>query len=240
MKTNFAAKAMAFAASLLIIIAVLFTSLQLCMNDEDWYYAKYESYGTAQQIGIPNADITRAIMQLVDYMEGRVDSIQLTVSENGKSVEMYNERETLHMLDVRTLYQAWRSVRDFGIPACAVLFIAACALTRRGMRMSLVCRSFIAASVAFGAVLAALGVWVAIDFNGFWTAFHHLFFDNDLWLLSYSTDRMIRICPAELFRDIVVRFALIFLIPFAVMLAAAVTGEVKTKRAAAARAQEEK
>lgn len=236
MKRCFFPKLMAFAASLLIIIAVLFTSLQLCMNDRDWYFAKYESYGTADAIGISNADITDAIMRLVDYMEGRVDSIQLTVTEDGQSVEMYNERETLHMVDVRALYQAWRSVRDFGLPAAAVLLVAACALCEKGKRAALVCRAFLAASAVFAAVLAAFGIWVAIDFDGFWTAFHHLFFDNDLWLLSYRTDRMIRICPAELFRDIVVRFALMFLIPFAVMLAAAFWG----KKRFAPRAQEEK
>ena len=58
-------------------------------------------------------------------------------------------------------------------------------------------------------MLACIGAYVAVDFSSFWTKFHHIFFTNDLWLLDYDTDRMIRICPEQLFFDIVVRFALI-------------------------------
>ena len=111
------AAALAFLASLLLIVSLLFTALQLVMHDETWFAARYEAYGTAGEIGIPTKDITAALMQLIDYMEGDVASIDLTVMENGIPVSMYNERETLHMIDVRELYQAWRSVRDFGVPA---------------------------------------------------------------------------------------------------------------------------
>lgn len=72
--------------------------------------------------------------------------------------------------------------------------------------------------------MAALGIWVAVDFNSFWINFHYLFFDNDLWILSYRTDRMIRICPQQLFYDIVVKFGLIFLAAFGALLAAAIVG----------------
>ena len=32
-----------------------------------------------------------------------------------------------------------------------------------------------------------------------WCNFHKLFFNNDLWLLDYETDLMIRILPEEFF-----------------------------------------
>ena len=216
-------------ASLLLIIAVLFTSLQLCMNEEGWYFERYSEYGLAEKTGISTEDMTRAIMRLVDYMEGKVESIDLEVVENGETVSMYNERERLHMLDVRALYQAWRSVRNFALPAAAILFIAALALAGEGRRLQTASRGYVWASAAFGAVLAALGAWVVADFNSFWTAFHHLFFTNDLWLLSYATDRMIRICPAQLFSDIVIRFALMFLIPFMALFILALIGRRRAK-----------
>ena len=85
------------------------------------------------------------------------------------------------------------------------------------------------AAAVFGAGLIVLGIWVAVDFNSFWTEFHHLFFTNDLWLMDYATCRMIRICPLQLFNEIVVRFALIFLIPFALMLALAIWGRRRSR-----------
>ena len=59
--------------------------------------------------------------------------------------------------------------------------------------------------------------------------FHHLFFTNDLWLMDYATCRMIRICPLPLFNEIVVRFALMFLVPFALMLALAIWGRGRSR-----------
>ncbi len=222
--------ALCFAASLILIVGLLFTALQLCMNERAWYEKKYESYGLARQIGISNADITSALWRLIDYMEGREESIQLTVVEHGVPVEMYNRQEIDHMVDVRALYQAWRGVRDFGLPAAAVLFAFGLFLAERGKRGGLACRAFVWASAAFGAVLAGLGAWVAVDFSGFWVAFHHLFFTNDLWLMDYATCRMIRICPQQLFNDIVVRFGLMFLIPYGALLCAALFGKARLKR----------
>ncbi len=213
--------ALSFIASLLLILALLFTALQLCANDAGWFYRTYERLRLDEEIGISNEDSARAVMRLIDYMEGRVDSIQLTVTEDGVPVSMYNERETLHMIDVRELYQAFRAVRDYGLAAAAVLLFAALLLVKKGERLRLVSRAFLWASAAFGALLLGLAAFAAIDFNAFWTEFHHVFFDNDLWLLSYETDRMIRICPLELFSGIILRFALLFLIPFVALLAAA-------------------
>jgi len=211
------ARLLAFIAGLLILIALLFTSLQYCLMDEDWFQNEYESLGTAGQIGIPTEDCTRAIMQLIYYMEGDAESIQLDVTENGVTVAMYNEREIAHMTDVQRLYQAFRTVRNAGcIVALALLLL--CWLLMRKRTLRTWGEGYITAAKVLGVIIVGLGVWVAVDFNSFWVAFHHLFFDNDLWLLDYATSRMIRICPEQLFFDIVVRFALLFLIPFAILL----------------------
>lgn len=230
MKKNAVYTALLAIAALLIIIAVLFTSLQICINQRNWYYESYVKYGTAKETQMSNEDMTEAIFRLVDYMEGRVDSIQLSVTEAGRVVEMYNRQEIDHMVDVRALYQAWRAVRTYG-GILAVIIIAVCMLTLpKGQRIGMLCRGFLIAAAVFGAVLIVLGIWVAVDFNSFWTEFHHLFFTNDLWLMDYRTCRMIRICPLQLFNDIVVRFALMFLVPFALMLALAVWGRKRSKQ----------
>ncbi len=223
---------LAFLAALLLIVALLYTSLELCMGDEGWFYRQYERMGLSATIGISTEDCTRAIMRLVDYMEGRVDTIQLTVAENGLPVEMYNEREALHMLDVRALYQAFGTVRDFSVPAAAVLIAASLSLCEKGKRLGLLSRAYLWASAAFGALAAGLAAFALADFGAFWTAFHHLFFTNDLWLLSYATDRMIRICPQELFSGIIARFALLFLIAFAALLVLSLFGARRKKESA--------
>ncbi len=205
------AAALSFLAALLLILAMLFTSLQLVMHDADYFRSRYEAYGTADEIGISTDDITRALMQLVYYMEGDVPSIDLTVTEDGQEVSMYNDRERLHMVDVQVLYQNFRTLRNFAVPAAAVLLIAAGAMLQKGSRLRIFAKAYLFALHACAVVIGLLSIWVAVDFTGFWIKFHHVFFTNDLWLLSYATDRMIRICPERLFYDIVVRFALLFI-----------------------------
>ena len=54
--------------------------------------------------------------------------------------------------------------------------------------------------LAFAAALAAvLLVWALTDFDGFFTAFHRVAFDNEGWLLNPRTDLLIRLMPTEFF-----------------------------------------
>ena len=50
------------------------------------------------------------------------------------------------------------------------------------------------------------------DFTKYFTIFHEIFFDNDLWLLDPSTDLLIRMLPEGFFMDMVIRIGIIFLV----------------------------
>ena len=218
MKGHKTALTLTTVACFIFIVAILFTVLQFSVNDRSWFEQEYRRLDLELAIGIPNADITDALMRLIDYMEGRASNIQLVVKENGLYVSMYNDREVAHMEDVRALYQAWRSVRTWGAVLAVTLIIAAFFLDKRGIWFN-VARGFLRASLVFFALVVALGTVAAIDFTAFWNGFHYIFFDNDLWLLSPARDRMIRICPEQLFSDLIVRTLSTFILAFAVMLA---------------------
>ena len=49
-----------------------------------------------------------------------------------------------------------------------------------------------------------------IDFNAVFVQFHHIFFDNDLWLFDPAEDYMIRMLPEGLFYDMVMRIGGLF------------------------------
>ena len=206
----------AFIAMALLIFALLFTSLQYVINDEGWFYRQYTKLELEKEIGIPTNDIVKAWMRLIDYMEDREGSIDLNVSENGREVSMYNDQERAHMVDVKALYKDFADIRAYGIIAAIALIVLICILMKRDALRTLG-GGFIASTWLLMGIFLAVGVWMLIDFNSFWTRFHYLFFTNDLWLMDYATCRMIRICPAKLFFNIIVRFALLFLIPMAAL-----------------------
>ncbi|OQB24248.1 MAG: hypothetical protein BWY11_01227 [Firmicutes bacterium ADurb.Bin182] len=202
---------MSTVSSLLLIIAILFTCLQVAVNDEEWFYLEYQKLGTGRLIGMTLKDMVNSVMRLVDYMEGRVPDINIDVEFKGETREMFNERESAHMLDVRALYQTFRRIRNISVLAAALMLTLSSLLVRRDTPV-VFSKSLLTGGSIFLAVAAALGLWIFIDFGSFWTRFHLIFFTNDLWLLDPSVDRMILICPEQLFFDIIARFGGWFLI----------------------------
>jgi len=66
-------------------------------------------------------------------------------------------------------------------------------------------------------VIGVLGIWILIDFDSFWTSFHHVFFpSNDLWLLDLRKDILIMIVPPEFFNHLVVTIVVTFIAIIAV------------------------
>jgi len=202
---------MATVAGLLLLIGLLFSCLQWVMNDRAYIENAYRELDHAAAMGMSTEDLVNATMRMIDYMEGRVDSIDLDVTVRGETVSMFNDQERIHMEDVRVLYQSWRDIRGFCLMAAVVLFVLSALLMQKENRLRVLCQGFLIASGVFFICIAILGIWVVSDFNSFWVAFHHLFFTNDLWLFDGATSRMINMMPAEFFSGIIIRFALWFI-----------------------------
>lgn len=211
---------------LLALTGCLFLTLRTLINDQGYFKRGYERLDMLSRIGISDSDCAKALARMIAYMEGREASIQLTVTENGRPVEMFNEQEIAHMVDVRALYQAWRGVMYAGLAALSAL-LAALAVKRT---RALAWRGLWLAWTALLALSLVLGAWVLADFNSFWTNFHYLFFDNELWLMDPAVCRMIRICPIELFYGIVVRTGAVFLTAFGLLPAVCALAVKKSAR----------
>ena len=203
---------------LVVILAMLVLSLRFTINNRGYFLKTYLSMEIEREIGISAEDSANAIMAMIDYMEGQREDIQLEVAEHGQSVDMFNQKEIDHMVDVRNLYQAFCYVEYAGLAILAVLFIMLFLARKKRPDISrAITGGLWRALVVFACLLAVLGAYAIIDFYDFWTRFHYVFFTNDLWLMNYNTDRMIRICPLELFSGIIARFTVIGLCALALV-----------------------
>jgi integral membrane protein (TIGR01906 family) len=83
--------------------------------------------------------------------------------------------------------------------------------------------------VVLAAVVAVLCV---IDFTQVFTTFHHIFFDNDLWILDPRKDNLINIMQEDVFSDAAMWIAGIWLAvsAFIAALCAAVIRKVERSR----------
>jgi hypothetical protein len=138
---------------------------------------------------------------------GETDILQ-TLALSGGSLA-YNDRELQHMDDVKVVYN--------GLTLAAAVMLAAGiagggALLRSDTASG---GGKAAGAVASGqrtlwtalirgatltlVLLGALGVWMLLGFNRFFTAFHNVFFEPGTWVFYY-TDTLIRLFPIQLWQ----------------------------------------
>ena len=79
-------------------------------------------------------------------------------------------------------------------------------------------RSYRIALGVTGAAVLLIGIAAVVDFNAVFVQFHHIFFDNDLWIFDPAEDYMIRMLPEGLFYDMVMRIGAFFVAGLAVLL----------------------
>ncbi len=179
----------------LLYFAALLAIVHVVGTDAGLYHRLQMEAGILPEAGISEEELISLDGSLADYLAG--DSSALDASP-------FNERERTHMADCYDLFVLLRRV----LLICGAL--AAALLLLAGIRFG--CRNYargaLFGALAFLGAILLLGLWGAIDFDSLFTAFHHLLFTNDLWLLDPRTDLLIRICPQSMFMNMALRIAL--------------------------------
>lgn len=204
----------AYIASVSTILVLLITSIDINCFDRAFFEREYSAMETASSLHMSNADLMKATNTLLDYLQDERDDIQVEIEVYDLPKMAFNERESLHMVDVKHLYQFALHIR---IIAIVSLMISLLYLFYHKKKAAFHELSIAYAKTAcyFLSFVAFLGIWATIDFTSLWESFHHLFFRNDLWLLNPRTDLMINMFPEDFFLHMVMRIAGMFLAVFA-------------------------
>ncbi len=132
-------------------------------------------------------------LSAVPFADGRYDLTALK-SALSKASERYTlDQEAIsHLDDVNVVVKTAEAVFCI-IAAAAAVGLIACAIKLGRKATSRVLRM---AAIAVAAIFAGLAVWVALDFDGFFTFFHSLFFADGTWVFSYDS-LLITMYPPE-------------------------------------------
>jgi len=161
-------------------------------------------------------------VELLNYMRGRrddMDGIRATV--NGEEQEFFSERDKIHMVDVRVLYDRLfivRNVAFFGFVGLVLLM----AITKSPVRHLLArcSREVMAGFLLLSAILAGV---IAIDFDRAFEIFHLIFFNNDYWILFPPRDRLVMMVPLQFFINISIFIGILWAsLPIIVIIAATI------------------
>ena len=200
-----------------LIAALLITSFEIAMYaDFDVYRQEYEKYDVLSDLDMSMDDAMDVTRQMMAYLRGEGDTLSVITTVDGREQDFFNEQDRFHMGEVRDLFIGGLNIRT-GALVTAVICILLLILTKADLKKT-VPAGYQAALAVTAAALLFLGIACAVDFNAVFVKFHHIFFDNDLWIFDPAEDYMIRMLPEGLFFDMVVRIGCIFAGLLAVLL----------------------
>ena len=201
--------------SIAFIITAFFGSIHYFCFNERFYekeHSKIMLYGKHinEHIGISDEDLKQITSFTLDYLNDPDASLDIQMNVKGKVREIYTDDEKLHMEDVRSLNLAANYILIF---SSIVLVISSLLFILKKGDIKLLFIKYKKIISIFMIFFAFLGLWIFIDFDSFWTFFHHIFFaGNDLWLLDLRKDILIMIVPPEFFNDLVIRIVITFVL----------------------------
>jgi integral membrane protein (TIGR01906 family) len=175
-----------------IPVLLVTASVSAVMNCRPFYEFGFNKYDISQTTGIAPAELKKAADGLIRYFNSGEEFINVTVIKDGAPFVLFNEKEALHLKDVKVLFQlVYKLLIGTGIYA---IIYASLTLARRQERRRL------AKGLLFGGgltlvLMAAMGIMIAADFEQFFLQFHLLSFANDLWLLNPNTDYLVMLFP---------------------------------------------
>ena len=214
-------KKIQWAAGIILAFAVmtvlLISSFEIAMYAEFGVYEReYEKYDVLSDLDMTMEDTMYVTHEMMAYLRGDRDTLSVITTVEGTEQDFFNEQDRFHMAEVKDLFLGGLNLR-LGAAVVAVVCLIFLLLSKADLRRIL-SRSYQISLAVVGAAVLLLGIAVAIDFNAVFVEFHHIFFDNDLWLFDPAEDYMIRMLPEGLFADMVIRIGAIFVMGLLILL----------------------
>ncbi len=198
-------------AFFLLILSLFLSIIDYCCFDKSFYNEQYDINQTAKDIKVSDEALDHMTDILLDYLKDKRDDIILYEDVDGINREIFNDREKMHMVDVKELYQHVITFRNMVLLMAIIILIYYLIYDKKYLLTHLFSSYFKALSILL-AVIVAIAISAILDFDTFWTSFHQLFFDNDLWLLNPYTDLMILMVPSSFFNALAMRIILLSII----------------------------
>lgn len=212
-----------------IIAALLITSFEIAMySDFSVYQEEYEKYDVLSDLDMTMDDVMYVTHEMMDYLRGNGDTLSVITTVEGREQDFFNEQDRFHMAEVRDLFIGGLNIR-LGACAAVALCIVFLLISRADIK-KIIPRSYWIALGITGVVVALIGIAAVVDFNAVFVQFHHIFFDNDLWIFDPAEDYMIRMLPEGLFYDMVMRIGAIFVGGLAVVLVLSFIPQIMKQR----------
>ena len=153
----------------------------------------------SESTGIDQSELNRAAGELIDYFKDKRESPQIEVTRQGESIELFTEREIIHLKDVKGIVQFFYLLLWITLGYIIGWIFGGFAIKRRRLLYYLMKHLFRSGVLAL-IIVVFLGIWALVDFDSLFLRFHLSSFSNDYWQLP-SSSYLLRMFPEGFFSD---------------------------------------
>lgn len=200
-------------AMVMFVVALLLTSFQIAIygdSEYKFYEREYEKYDVEDSLNMEMNDIMDVTDKMMAYLIGEREELSVMTNVDGEYQDFFNEQDRFHMEEVKNLFLGGLKIRNILLIGTAVLIMLL--IFWKADLFQVLKKAYFIALGIFGGLTIVLGGLISMDFNRYFTIFHEIFFDNDLWIFDPDTDYMIRMLPEGFFFDFVIRIGSVFVI----------------------------
>lgn len=200
-----------------LMLVFLITSIEAVVYWTPGYFeTEYTKYQVLDDLPpMTMEDLLAVTDEMMAYLRGNREDLHVFTTIGGQSAEFFNAREIAHMEDVRNLFIGGLWLRRIGlaIPAACALFLGL--WSKKDPKRKTILKTTVPGSLCLGtglffAAAVTIAAIIASDFSKYFIVFHHIFFNNDLWILNPATDLLINIVPEPFFMDTALRIGIAF------------------------------
>ncbi len=186
-----------------IPLFLVLTNVRIAATWERVYDYAFSQYDAPTVTGIERRELDRSASEIIDYFEDSESGelLDIRVERGDQTVPLFNQREILHMRDVRDLFRLTFRVQEFAF-VYIVAYVAGIYLWARERSMRRLAREAITAGGITVGILGMAAIAVMLGFDALFEQFHILSFSNDFWQLDPATDRLVQMFPMNFWFDV--------------------------------------
>ena len=186
--------------SLCLPILLLTASIGWAVNSHWLYQYGFEKYDVSQTTGLAEVELEKAATGLISYFNSGEEYISLTVIKDGELFELFNQREAVHLKDVKGLIRL-----DYWVLLGTLIYALGYAGVSLFWRRKKYWRRLAWGVVGGGgitlALMLAIGLGILLNFDQLFYQFHLLSFTNEFWQLDPTRDYLIMLFPEGFWYD---------------------------------------
>ena len=179
---------------LAFLVFLVTSNVRLAFNSIALYEFGFERQKVERTTGLTESQLSEVATQIRDYFNSDEELLDVSVTVNGDTRPLFNEREIIHMKDVKELLHAVYRVQEgtflylFTFSTVGFLILGN---EFAGRMRSL----FLRGTVFIYGTVGVVGLVSLVGFSGLFRLFHEVSFSNDFWLLDPRTSFLVRLFP---------------------------------------------